>query len=124
MSAVSPERATSQDFEGFPSEPAEEMSDKSSVWRTIAIVAMLATAVGIAVTGAIDLCRSMGPEVLAVAWLVAPVVAISGMAGVAVVTESTWERIGATIAAVSITGIWLYALVWASVGEAIQGTTC
>lgn len=124
MNAVRPEPATSDDFEGFPSEHAEEISDRASVWRAIVIVAMLATAVGIAVTGAVDLCRSMGPEVLAIAWLVAPVVAISGMAGVAVVTESTWERIGATIAAVIITGIWLYALVWASVGEAIQGATC
>jgi hypothetical protein len=121
---VSPEPETRQDFEGVLSDHVEEISDKASIWRTIAIVAMLATAVGIAVTGAVDLCRSMGPEVLAIAWLVAPVVAISGMAGVAVVTESTWERIGATIAAVGITGIWLYALVWASVGEAIQGTTC
>jgi hypothetical protein len=124
VSAVSPEPATSQDFEGVLSEHAEEISDKASVWRTIAVVAMLATAVGIAVTGSVDLCHSMGPEMLAIAWLIAPVVAISGMAGVAVATESMWERIGATIAAVSITGIWLYALVWASVGEAIQGTTC
>jgi hypothetical protein len=121
---VNSEPETSQDFEGALSDQAEGISDKASVWRTVAIVAMLATAVGIAVTGAVDLCRSMGPEMLAIAWLVAPVVAISGMAGVAVVTESTWERIGATIAAVGITGIWLYALVWASVGEAIQGTTC
>ncbi len=124
MSAVSPEPETTQGFEGVLIDHAEEISDKASVWRAIVIVAMLATAVGIAVTGAMDLCRSMGPEVLAVAWLVAPVVAISGMAGVAVVTESTWERIGASIAAVGITGVWLYALVWASVGEAIQGTTC
>jgi hypothetical protein len=124
VSAVSPEPETTQGFEGVLIDHAEEISDKASVWRAIVIVAMLATAVGIAVTGAMDLCRSMGPEVLAVAWLVAPVVAISGMAGVAVVTESTWERIGASIAAVGITGVWLYALVWASVGEAIQGTTC
>jgi hypothetical protein len=121
---VSPEPETTQGFEGVLIDHAEEISDKASVWRAIVIVAMLATAVGIAVTGAMDLCRSMGPEVLAVAWLVAPVVAISGMAGVAVVTESTWERIGASIAAVGITGVWLYALVWASVGEAIQGATC
>jgi hypothetical protein len=121
---VSPEPETTQGFEDVLIDHAEEISDKASVWRAIVIVAMLATAVGIAVTGAMDLCRSMGPEVLAVAWLVAPVVAISGMAGVAVVTESTWERIGASIAAVGITGVWLYALVWASVGEAIQGTTC
>jgi hypothetical protein len=121
---VSPEPETRQEFEGVLGDHVGAISDKASIWRTIAIVATLATAVGIAVTGAVDLCRSMGPEVLAIAWLVAPVVAISGMAGVAVVTESTWERVGATIAAVGITGIWLYALVWASVGEAIQGTTC
>lgn len=75
-------------------------------------------------TGAIDLCDTMGPVVLALAWLIAPVVAISGIIGVAVATESTWERVGAIVVATLITGVWLYALAWASVGEAMQRTAC
>jgi hypothetical protein len=105
-------------------EPAERAPINAAIWQTIAVAAALATALGIAVTGAIDLCRSMGPVVLALAWLIAPVVAISGIIGVAVVTESPWERVGAIVVAVAMTGVWLYALVWASVGEALQGTTC
>jgi hypothetical protein len=105
-------------------EPAERAPINAAIWQTIAVAAALATALGIAVTGAIDLCSSMGPVVLALAWLIAPVVAISGIIGVAVVTESPWERVGAIVVAVAMTGVWLYALVWASVGEALQGTTC
>jgi hypothetical protein len=66
----------------------------------------------------------MGPVVLALAWLIAPVVAISAIIGVAVATESTWERVGAIVVATAMTGVWLYALAWASVGEAMQRTTC
>jgi len=124
VSTARSEPTTSKDFEAFLDEHAEEISDNASVWRTIAVVALLATAVGLATTGAIDLCTSMGPAVLGLTWLITPVVAISGIAGVAVVTESTWERVGAVILAIAVTGVWLYALVWASVGEAIQGSTC
>jgi hypothetical protein len=66
----------------------------------------------------------MGPVVLALTWLIAPVVAISAIIGAAVATESAWERVGAIVVATAFTGLWLYALVWASVGEAMQRTTC
>ena len=85
---------------------------------------MLVTALGVAATGAVDLCSSMGPVVLGLTWLVAPVVAISAVVGVAVLSESTWERVGAAMLSFAIAGVWLYALMWASVGEAMQGTTC
>jgi hypothetical protein len=85
---------------------------------------MVASVVGIAATSSIDLCGSFGPLVLGVAWLVVPVVAISAIIGVSLVAESILERIAAAVVAGTIAGAWLFALGWASVGEAMLRTAC
>jgi hypothetical protein len=85
---------------------------------------MVVSAVGIAVTNSIDLCGSIGPWALGVAWLVVPVLAISSIIGVSLVVDSIFERIAAAVVAGAIAGAWLFALTWASVGEAILRTAC
>lgn len=118
------ERSEGQSVKPIVGDPESDTRDNVSVWRTTAVVAMVASAVGIAATNSIDLCGSVGPWVLGVAWLVVPVVAISAIIGVSLVGDSIFERIAAAVVAGAITGAWLFALTWASVGEAMLRTTC
>lgn len=94
------------------------------IWRLIAVIAMLGTAVGITSTDAINLCSSAGPLVLSLAWLVLPIITIASIATVAAVTPQTAERFIAATLALCLTAGWTYAIAWASVGQAIQGTMC
>ena len=124
MSVTNSEPATKQQAEEDLTDDGEEGYSRVVFWQSAAVIAMVASVAGIAATRAIDLCSSIGPEVLAIAWLVAPIAAISSIVGVAVVTRSTVERVTAAVVAVMITGAWIFALLWASVGEAIQGSAC
>jgi hypothetical protein len=94
------------------------------VWQSLAIVALAAMVVGVAISRATDLCSSVGPAILLLTWFVAPVVAIAAIATVAVVADDRLERIVAGFVGVVLTGAWLFALVWASVGEAVQRSAC
>lgn len=93
-------------------------------WQSLAVVALAATVVGLAVSRAADLCSSIGPVVLLLTWFVAPVVAIAAIATVAIVADDRLERVVAALVGAGLTGAWLFALVWASVGEAIQRSAC
>lgn len=94
------------------------------VFRIIAVSALLTTAVAIPLTAAMDLCSSTGSVALAVAWFIPPIAAISSMVGAAVATDRTMERYAAAIVALGLTAMWLFALSWAHVGEAINGVAC
>jgi hypothetical protein len=124
VSAATSERAVDQQVEPIVGDLENDTRDSFSVWRTTAVVAMVASVVGISATNSIDLCGSFGPLVLGVSWLVVPVVAISAIIGVSLVAESIFERIAAAVVAGTIAGAWLFALSWASVGEAMLRTAC
>jgi hypothetical protein len=94
------------------------------VWQALAVLGLVGTVVGVAVSRAVDLCGSVGPVVLVVAWFIAPVVAIASVVAIAVVSRETHERIVAVVLGIVLTGTWLFALVWASVGEAVQRSGC
>ena len=94
------------------------------VWQSLAVVALAATVVGVAVSRATDLCSSIGPVVLLLTWFVAPVVAIAAIATVAVLADDRLEQVVAALVGVGLTGAWLFSLVWASVGEAIERSAC
>ena len=98
--------------------------DGPDVWKMVAVVSLLATAVGITATDTTNLCSLIGPHLLAMTWLVMPIAAIASIATIAVLTRHTVERCIAATLAVGLTTGWTYAIVWASVGQAIQGTTC
>jgi hypothetical protein len=93
-------------------------------WQLIAVVSLLGTAVAVTTTDAMNLCSSMGPAVLVMTWFVMPVIAIASIVTVAAVTPDTTERLIAAALAVTLTTAWMYAFAWASVAQAIQGTTC
>ena len=124
MSVTNSEPATKQQAEEDLTDDGDKGFSRVVFWQSAAVIAMVASIAGIAATRAIDLCSSIGPEVLAIAWLVAPIAAISSIVGVAVVTRSTLERVTAAAVAVMIAGGWIFALMWASVGEAMQRSTC
>jgi hypothetical protein len=124
VSAATTERAADLPVELIVGDPESDARDDVSVWRTTAVMAMVASAIGIAATNSMDLCGPVGPWVLGFAWLVVPVVAISSIIGVALVGGSIFERISAAVVAGAITGAWLFALTWASVGEAMLRTAC
>jgi hypothetical protein len=46
------------------------------------------------------------------------------MVGAAVATDRTMERYAAASVALGLTAMWLFALSWAHVGEAINGVAC
>ncbi len=94
------------------------------VWQSLAVIALVAMVVGVAASSATDLCSSTGPVVLLLTWLVAPVVAIAAIATVAVIADQRLERIVAASFGIGLTGSWLLALQWASVGEAVQRSAC
>lgn len=105
-------------------EGPSRLLDNVFVWQALAVLGLVGTVVGVAVSRAIDLCGSAGPAVLVVAWFIAPVVSIASVVAVAVVSRQTQERIVAVVLGIVFTGMWLFALVWASVGEAIQRSAC
>ena|GEM_PF-2825266 len=94
------------------------------VWQSIAIVALAAMVVGVSISRGTDLCSSIGPVILLLTWLVAPVVAIAAIATVAVLADDRLERIVAGFVGIVLTGAWLFTLVWASIGEAVQRSAC
>lgn len=98
--------------------------DGPDIWKMVAVVSLLATAVGITATDTTNLCSSIGPHLLSVTWLVLPIAAIASIATIAVLTPNGAERLIAATLAIGLTTGWTYAVVWASVGQAIQGTTC
>ncbi len=85
---------------------------------------MLATVGAVSATRAADLCSSTGPILLIFAWVLAPIVAIASITTIAVITDNAVERFVAVVLAVAFTGAWLFALIWASVGEAILRSSC
>jgi hypothetical protein len=94
------------------------------VWQALAVLGLAGTVVGVSVSRTVDLCGSAGPAVLVVAWFIAPVVAIASVVAIAFVSRERHERIVAVVLAIVLTGAWLFALVWASVGEAVQRSAC
>ncbi len=94
------------------------------IWQLIAVVALLTTAAGVSLTGTMDLCSSTGSIALAVAWFIPPITAISSIVVAAMATDRTIERYFAATVAVGLTAMWLFALVWAQVGEAIDRVAC
>ena len=124
MTATSSEGAVEHSVKAPSPEHETEVDNNVSIWRSVAVVAMVASVVGISATSSIDLCSSVGPWVLGLAWLVIPVVAISSIIAVSLMGKSIFERITAALIAGAITGAWLFALSWASVGEAMQRTVC
>jgi hypothetical protein len=98
--------------------------DGPDVWKMIAVVSLLATAVGLTATDTTDLCSLIGPHLLGMTWLVMPIAAIASIVTVAALTRHTAERLIAATLAIGLTTGWTYAIVWASVGQAMQGTTC
>lgn len=124
MSVTDAEPAAKQRVRDDRADYGGEGFSRVFFWQSAAVIAMVASIAGIAATRAIDLCSSIGPEVLAVAWLVAPIAAISSIVGVAVVTRNTPERITAAVVALMMAGAWIFALMWASVGEAMQRSGC
>jgi hypothetical protein len=124
VSVTNVEPATNQQAGDDHTDDGDEGISRVVFWQSAAVIAMVASIAGVAATRAIDLCSSIGPEVLAVAWLVAPIATISSIVGVAVVSRNTFERITAAVVAALIAGAWIFALIWASVGEAMQRSAC
>lgn len=105
-------------------QPSYQKGANPQLFQTIAIGALLATAVGINLTGAMHLCSSSGPMALMVAWFVLPVTAISSIAGAATSTHRTTGRYLTASVAVGFTALWLFGLAWAHVGDAINQVAC
>ncbi|MEE8456768.1 MAG: hypothetical protein V3S28_01850 [Acidimicrobiia bacterium] len=104
--------------------PLDQLGADPFFFQSFAIGALIMTAVGIALTGDMDLCSSFGPIVLMVAWFVLPIGAIASIAGAATSTHRTAERYLTAFAAVGFTAMWLFGLVWAQVGHAIDRVAC
>lgn len=94
------------------------------VWQSLAIAALAAMVVGVSISRGTDLCSSIGPVILLLTWLIAPVVAIAAIATVAILADDRLEQIVAGFVGIALTGAWLFALVWASIGEAVQRSAC
>jgi hypothetical protein len=94
------------------------------LFQTIAIGALITTAVGINLTGAMDLCSTFGPIALMVTWFLLPVTGISAIAGAAFSAHRSADRYLTAFMAVGLTAMWLFALVWAQVGDAMDQVAC
>ncbi len=93
-------------------------------FQSFAVGALIMTAVGIGLTGVMDLCSSFGPIALMAAWFVLPIGAIASIAGAATSTHRTAARYLTAFTAVGFTAMWLFGLVWAQVGHAIDRVAC
>lgn len=94
------------------------------LFQMIAIGALITTAVGISLTGAMDLCSWSGPMALMFAWFLLPVTGVSAIAGAAVSTRRSVDRYLTAFMAVGLTAMWLFALVWAQVGDVMNQVAC
>ncbi len=107
-----------------PTQPEAKLDVGLFLLRSIAIGALLTTALAISVTGAIDLCSSSGPITMMVAWFVLPTIAIASITGVATTMHRSPDRYLTTAVAITLTALWLYGLTWAHVADAINQTAC
>jgi hypothetical protein len=106
------------------SSPSEQLGADPFFFQSFAVGALIMTAVGIGLTGVIDLCSSFGPIALMAAWFLLPIGAIASIAGAATSTHPTAARYLTALTAVGFTAMWLFGLVWAQVGDAINRVAC
>jgi hypothetical protein len=106
------------------SQPSQQKGANPWLFQTTAIGGLITTALAISQTGVMDLCSWSGPMALMVAWFVLPVTAIASIAGVAATTNRTIARYFSATVAVGFTAMWLFALVWAQVGDAVNQVAC
>ncbi len=106
------------------SSPMDQPGADPFFFQSFAIGALIMTAIGIGLTGVIDLCSSFGPIALMAAWFVLPIGAIASIAGAATSTHRTAARYLTAFTAVGFTAMGLFGLVWAQVGDAIDRVAC
>jgi hypothetical protein len=104
--------------------PIQTRGEPLLLLRSIAVGATIMTALAIYLTGAMDLCSNSGPIALMAAWFLLPVTAISSIAGAATATRRSAYRYLTAIVAVGFAAMWLFALAWAQVGNAIDQVAC
>ncbi len=107
-----------------PSSPLDQPGADPFLFQSFAVGALIMTAVGIGLTGVIDLCSSFGPIALMAVWFLLPIGAIASIAGAATSTHRTAARYLTAFTAVGFTAMWLFGLVWAHVGDAIDRVAC
>ncbi len=123
-SEQAPSSAASSPLDQPGAEPLDQPGADPFIFRLFAIGALIMTAVGIALTGVMDLCSSFGPIALLTAWFLIPIGAIASIAGAATSTHRTAARYLTAFTAVGFTAMWLFGLVWAHVGDAIDQVAC
>ncbi len=93
-------------------------------WKWLAVIGMVVANATIALLSGSDGCSMLSRLGLFAGWVVFPVVSIASLGVVAATTNERSERIIAGALGGVFVVIWLYGLVWSSVGLAIDGSVC
>ena len=101
----------------------EERSDLE-VWKWASVGAMGGAALLVGATAGTEACSILERAGLFVGWIGLPAVALAALGVVAITGRQRVERtVAATIGGV-LAAMWIYGLLWSSVGVAIDGLAC
>ena len=107
-------------------EPDLEVEERSDlgVWKWTSVGAMAGAALLVGATAGTEGCTLIERAGLFVGWIGLPAVALAALGVVAIAGSHRVERtVAATIGGV-LGVMWIYGLLWSSVGVAIDGLAC
>ena len=110
---------TTTDVEPSPDEAAD-----LETWKWIAVVAMAGATLMIGSTVGSDGCTVWSRLALFGGWIALPVVAIASLGVVGVAGRRHSERVMGGVLGLALMAIWIFGIVWSSVGIAIDGQAC
>ena len=106
------------------SDPEVEERSDLEVWKWASVGAMAGAALLVGATAGSEGCAIVERASLFVGWIGLPAVAIAALGVVAIAGSHKVERtVAATIGGV-LGVMWVYGLLWSSVGVAIDGLAC